>query len=607
MPKVEGITKATLWTAWKNVRKQLSRTFLRDVTDFVEYDIDPDWWIKRLLRNVEAGGYEPDTPHRFSVAKKMGFSRRMTLPGIPDLVLYRAVVDHMYQKAKRFERKHVYFAQNTLSKKVHQVDQDLVDGDPAYTFASGNALAGWLKYDQYRKHLLLENIHPYIVTTDITNFFDTVLYDRVADALHSIRVDRNLVGLLFFILERLSIRDAFNESPRIGLPVDDFDCSRTLAHMVLFPHDDRMAGFVGDGAYIRWMDDQNFGADSYAEGLNILKQCGDSLARLHLTPNASKSRILSLAEASRHFQFDINADLDVVGEMPRMTAIERRDFRSALGQVWRKSRKFEKCGGEWGKVLKRFYRLAGIAGARFLRHRAMSDILREPTLTDRVADYMRVTGSAGQYVAFVLQLWRHEEQVFPDVNQVLAEGLLRAEPTPVEAAVIRKIASGLLSGKYNIPGWQRCAALAPLLILRFGDKRSLRLMKRLVANLDDVPHPAISKAVVAVYVSYGLAEYQEAVSAASRLRNNHLAHFLRMIDLSLQYDSVPDRFKIRREPVYDTVAGMQRVDMRKLLVLRLLRLNESKAVKRWVRDTRDWMTKQDVSPFDKGLVKRLLT
>ncbi|MFZ1546970.1 MAG: RNA-directed DNA polymerase, partial [Candidatus Nitrotoga sp.] len=602
MPKVQGITKASLWTAWKNVRKQLSRTFLRDVTDFVEFDIDPDWWIKRLLKDVEAGSYEPDTPHRFSVAKKIGFSRRMTLPGIPDLVLYRAIVDHMYQKARRFERKHVYFAQNTLSKKVQQVEQELVDGDPSYTFASGSAMAGWLKYDQYRKQLLLEHIHPYIVITDITNFFDSVLYDRVADALHGIRLDRNLVGLLFFILERLSIRDAFNESPRIGLPVDDFDCSRTLAHMVLFPHDDRMAGFVGDGAYIRWMDDQNFGAESYAEGLNILKKCGDSLARLHLTPNASKSRILSLAEASRHFHFDINADLDVVGAMPRNTAVEHRDFRSALGQLWRKSRKFEKCGGEWGKILKRVYRLAGIAGARFLRHRAMRDILSEPTLTDRVADYMRVTGCAGQYVDFVLRLWKHEEQVYPDVNQVLAEGLLCVEPTLAEATVIRKIASRLLSQKYDMPGWQRCAALAPLLILRFGDKRSLRLMKRLVSNLDNVPHPAIAKAVVAVYVSYGLAEYQEAVSAASRLRDNYLAHFLRMVDLSLQYDPVPDRFKIRREPVYDTVAGLKRVDMRKLLVLRLLRLNNKKTVRKWIMDTRDWMVKQDVSDFDKGLV-----
>lgn len=70
MPKIQGITKHSLWVAWKNIRKQLGRASLRDVTDFFEYDIDPDWWIKQLLADVECGRYEPTTAHRFPVAKK---------------------------------------------------------------------------------------------------------------------------------------------------------------------------------------------------------------------------------------------------------------------------------------------------------------------------------------------------------------------------------------------------------------------------------------------------------------------------------------------------------------------------------------------------------
>ena len=85
MPRIDGISKHTLWESWKNIRKQLSRTFLRDVADFVEYDVDPDWWIERLLKEVATGKYEPALPSRFTVAKKMGFSRRMTQPSIPDL------------------------------------------------------------------------------------------------------------------------------------------------------------------------------------------------------------------------------------------------------------------------------------------------------------------------------------------------------------------------------------------------------------------------------------------------------------------------------------------------------------------------------------------
>ena len=132
-------------------------------------------------------------------------------------------------------------------------------------------------------------------------------------------------------------------------------------------------------------------------------------------------------------------------------------------------------------------------------------------------------------------------------------------------------------------------------------------MKRLVDGLENVPHPAIAKAVVAVYVSYGDSEYREAVRAASQLRDNHLAQFLRMLAISRQYETVPVRFKIRRAPIHDSVAGKKRIDTRKLLVLRLLRLNKKKTVRAWVQDTRDWMIKQDVPDFDKRLVARLLT
>ena len=46
----------------------------------------------------------------------MGFSRTMTLPSIPDLVLYRSIVDYLYRKAKRREHSHVYFRRSVLQR-----------------------------------------------------------------------------------------------------------------------------------------------------------------------------------------------------------------------------------------------------------------------------------------------------------------------------------------------------------------------------------------------------------------------------------------------------------------------------------------------------------
>jgi hypothetical protein len=115
---IKGINRTALWEAWKAIRQELKEVLHRDVIDYLEYDLDPEVWIQRLLRQIADGRYEPTTPLRYSLAKSNGFSRRMTRPHIPDLALYRAIVDYIYKRAKRSEQKHVYFCRATLAKVV---------------------------------------------------------------------------------------------------------------------------------------------------------------------------------------------------------------------------------------------------------------------------------------------------------------------------------------------------------------------------------------------------------------------------------------------------------------------------------------------------------
>lgn len=113
---IKGINRSSLWNAWKLVRKQLAKASFRDVVDYLEYDIDPETWIRSLLREIAEGAYEPNTPVRYPLAKSKGFSRRMTLPQVRDLVLYRAIVDYLYARMKRREHRHVYFERGRLAK-----------------------------------------------------------------------------------------------------------------------------------------------------------------------------------------------------------------------------------------------------------------------------------------------------------------------------------------------------------------------------------------------------------------------------------------------------------------------------------------------------------
>ena len=185
---------------------------------------------------------------------------------------------------------------------------DRLAGD--YRFTSRHSFLNWLNYAQYRKYLILRKTYPLIVVSDITNFFNSVLHSEVSRAFRSLLIPGEMVGLLFFLLERLAIRSTYCDSPGIGLPIDEFECSRTIANLILFPHDRRMVKLVGREAYVRWMDDHVIGVNSEAQGLRVLAAMQDSLASLYLTPNAKKSLVLSLAEAKIHFHLDTNADLD---------------------------------------------------------------------------------------------------------------------------------------------------------------------------------------------------------------------------------------------------------------------------------------------------------
>lgn len=607
---IVGVSKSSLWNAWKEVRKHLKRAPRRDVLDYLEYDIDPNVWINRLLKRLKDGDYTPEKPERYPLAKSKGFNRIITVPAVPDLVLYRTIVDHLFRKARKKQRKHVYFSQATLSKVVRQAGKDARNeiekyrdkGD--YESASRSAFLEWMKFDQYRQLLIFDKLYPFIVLTDITNYFDSILYGRIEESLYDLPAPSRMVSLLFTLLESLSIRESFTPVQRIGLPVDPCDCSRNLAHMALFPHDDRMVELVGEDSYVRWMDDQNFAANSKADGLRILAAVGESLRRLHLTPNAGKSKILSLREAKLHFHFSANKDLEVIDELKFNTERERRALRKALKTAWASAQRHEGIG-EWQKILKRFYRYAARGRTRMFNRRAKDDLMDFPALIDRIGDYMRYILSVPEYLDFVDQVLNDSEQVYPDVNFQLIESLLKLEPATPEKTRLRKLAQEIHSGKRSFSGSDSCKTLVPLLYLRFGDKRNIRRLAGSVGvRLDTLPAP-VTRSICAVLASCGLSEFATVKSAASRLLRNHLSEFVKMVDRIQGFKRVEGRFKARIGINRDSITGAKYIDMRAILSARLLGLCSHPTVTTWLASKKAALLADDISDFDKKLIRRL--
>ena len=374
--------------------------------------------------------------------------------------------------------------------------------------------------------------------------------------------------------------------------------------MILFPHDERVTSLVGEDAYVRWMDDQNIGVRSRAEGLQVLGVVCDSLRRIHLTPNSGKSKILSISEAKKHFHFVVNRELDVIERLPHSTGRERRELRKAITRAWRKAKALEGVG-EWQKVLKRFYRQAARAQSRLFVRQAAADIKRYPGLVDRIADYIRYVSSAGAATTFVAKILIDPEQVYPDVNFQLIESFLKLYPDSASAKRLCSFATGLLNDKLSFPGAREAKALAPILILRYGDRRNFRvLVTKLQRDSESLPAD-ITRAICAVVGGNGMGGFATVQGVASRLLRNHLSEFVKLVGTIKRFHTVPGRFKNRVSLARDSITGAKFVDMRSLLAARILGLCSHASVKAWLAATKANLLAALISDFDRRLVTRL--
>jgi len=262
--------------------------------------------------------------------------------------------------------------------------------------------------------------------------------------------------------------------------------------------------------------------------------------------------------------------------------------------------------GEWGKVLKRIYRLAALSGLRSFRNRAVSDILWNPDLARRIADYMRCTGSVKEYLGFVKKVWEHPEQVYPDVNAVLIETILRLEPNNDERHSICTFASDLIRRRSSLVGYRDCSAVAPLILLRFADRRMLPTLRACFANRPEHLPVATIRSAAIVYLTYGKTEFIHVRRVAARLFQNNLAEIVRLVERILRYDEVPLRFGARINSRFDPVAGGHFLDMRNVLAFRLLALNRKNTVRSWLLAKKRELLSSPISAYEKRLLRRLL-
>jgi hypothetical protein len=286
-----------------------------------------------------------------------------------------------------------------------------------------------------------------LVVTDITNYFDSIQHDLLMEYLAPLGLPRKAIALLGRLLEVLKPTSGHSPNPRVGLPVDELDCSRQIAHVFLFEHDRRVIEKVGEDHYVRWMDDQNIGARSLSEGRRIVNHLAHSLLEQRLTLNAGKTLFLTTEQVINEFHLDTNKALTKwATKWKRTTKPKRRSIlKLQLKSIYDEAPNKEK--GHWDKILKRFYGYVIQTNDRWLDDQSLEHLILYPDLCDRIFESFAKRGRIKSLLVLFRDYVDEGECLFEATESTFFNALLLANATPRREKLCLGLATEFISRK----------------------------------------------------------------------------------------------------------------------------------------------------------------
>jgi len=410
---------------WGQIRKELKDVDLRDPIDWLDWACLVDQTLPSIREEVLSGSYQPRPPTRYELGKGRGSFRYMTIPNLRDSLLYRHISNAALEQATPLAIKGAYFSRRHAANPVGKAVEPILDPYDGF-------FQVWLRYNEYRTRTLLSAPYEVLVVTDISNYFDSVEHDLLLEYLAPLGLPRKAVALLGKLLEMLKPTAGHSPNPRVGLPVDELDCSRQLAHIFLFEHDQNVLRSLGPGAegqYVRWMDDQNVGALSLTDARKVVNHLTRSLQKQRLTLNAGKTKFLAPAQVVIEFHLDANEALsDWYEKWKKKGFAPNATARTELRSIWRQAKQFRGVG-HWDKVLKRFYAYAVSCGTNLFDREALDSLVEYPGIAPRVFSSFAMRGRVVEMVELFAEYVGQGESLFEATEAQFFEALLVGDPS----------------------------------------------------------------------------------------------------------------------------------------------------------------------------------
>jgi hypothetical protein len=514
-----ALSQARLRNAWKStVRPGLRKQAIGDLHDYLDVHRRISAVAARIHNEVVAGTYRVNEPQFVTWEKSNGITRRIVIPSPEDAIVLQAIIDSIQTPVLAAAgTENAFYARSHAPPSIEAVDD---------TFP----YPWWELWPEFQRRIWqFGRSSPYVVMTDIANYFDAIplqtLRNRITAVAH---LREEIVDFLFFLLEGMEWRPDYIPASGVGLPQIQFDAPRLLAHSYLFEVDNYLQSRSVQ-AFTRWMDDITVGVGSISEAKTLLRDLDEMMAAMGLRINAGKTKILPGKEALEILWMRDNRRLNWLQKFMQANGNPER----ALNYALKRFRSFWSAPrvGNWAKVLRRYLTVfTKLKSSRLDRH--IPEILREiPSARDKVFRYWQVLGFSPRRFRD-LESYLMSKHCLDDVALYSAMSLLWTWAIPRRSPYRRRVlqlalgawdarreshiavaCAAAILGKYA-----SSAATARFILQTSREWRRSEWAGRQIAAIVPVLNEADSRSVVNLIVRYGMRDATEVLLNLHDLR-----------------------------------------------------------------------------------------
>lgn len=475
------LSKTHLESVWKTVKGNYRHELLRGPLDLLEFEANLDTNLKQLSYLVCSDRYTPSAPTVIRAAKRDGLTRPLCFLDVTDILVLKAITDSLQDGLHADFPPCVGFGR-TQQKAFRETAADYETWFQA-----------WMKKQRTVEKLLEVKGCKWVVMSDISNFFASIDHTLLASTVSSVNnVEAKLINLLLLIIESMCPRPGYSINRRVGLPQENYDASRILAHAFLRPVDKTFSAEIRLDRYSRWVDDFVVGVETKEDGHIVLKRLETSLEHRGLHVNSAKSKVVSVENFAQSMYPKWNEFLDKVHESTkkgtRMRSPSLEDFDNRLNEFL--AIPTSERLSDWDRVLRRFYTESHRMGSSILEKHALEHIRKFPSCTEKILNYMVSRPFDKGTLEAIWKYLASDNNLYEDVEIRLYEHLL-LWAIPDDPAICDSLASVCLDHFFGIEAFGNRRPMTPqaeglivLAVYKFARKTRNPAFERIYKHFD---------------------------------------------------------------------------------------------------------------------------